>query len=183
LESFGDSEEDSMPRRYSPEVRRQVVELARAGTTTGQGANATSEVTVQAPYSGRFVLAVCQPDGGSCSSGGYIRPMDPYTFTTTEGGGITPPVAVTGTNSPVGSTSSLPTTTGPPSSKATMAQLEAALATAFGLPSGKACYSRRAFEIHIRQPHGYPKIVSAEVFLGSGASVCSIRRASPTRSC
>jgi hypothetical protein len=28
LESFGGSEGDSMPRRYSPEVRRRVVELA-----------------------------------------------------------------------------------------------------------------------------------------------------------
>jgi FG-GAP repeat len=46
------------------------------------------------------------------------------------------------------------------------AQLEAALATAFGLPAATACYSRRSFEIHIHQPHGYPKIVSAEVFLG-----------------
>jgi transposase-like protein len=36
LESFGDSEEDSMPRKYSPEVRRQVVELARAGTKVSQ---------------------------------------------------------------------------------------------------------------------------------------------------
>jgi transposase-like protein len=36
LESFGDSEEDSMPRKYPPEVRRQVVELARAGTKVSQ---------------------------------------------------------------------------------------------------------------------------------------------------
>ena len=48
----------------------------------------------------------------------------------------------------------------------TPAQLEEKLATAFGLPSAKACYSKRAFKIHIQQPPGYPKVVSAEVFLG-----------------
>jgi hypothetical protein len=41
------------------------------------------------------------------------------------------------------------------------------LATALGLPAAKECYSRRAFAIHVRQPHGYARIVSAEVFLGS----------------
>ncbi len=48
----------------------------------------------------------------------------------------------------------------------TPAQFEEKLATAFGLPSAKACYSKRAFKIHIQQPPGYPKVVSAEVFLG-----------------
>lgn len=46
------------------------------------------------------------------------------------------------------------------------ASQEAALASAFGLPTAKLCYSRRAFKIHIHQPHGYPQIVSAVVFLG-----------------
>jgi DNA-binding beta-propeller fold protein YncE len=46
------------------------------------------------------------------------------------------------------------------------AQLEEHLATAFGLPSAKLCYSKRSFKIHIQQPPGYPKVVSAEVFLG-----------------
>jgi transposase-like protein len=36
LESFSGSEEDLMPRRYSPEVRRQVGELARVGTKVSQ---------------------------------------------------------------------------------------------------------------------------------------------------
>ena len=36
MESFGDSEEDSMPRKYSPEVRHQVVELARTGMKVSQ---------------------------------------------------------------------------------------------------------------------------------------------------
>jgi transposase-like protein len=36
LESFGGRRRDSMPRRYSPEVRRQVVELACAGTKVSQ---------------------------------------------------------------------------------------------------------------------------------------------------
>jgi len=60
------------------------------------------------------------------------------------------------------STGSNPGWLTPPSA----AQLEAALATAFGLPSAKLCYSRRSFKIHIQQPPGYPRIVSAEVFLG-----------------
>lgn len=46
------------------------------------------------------------------------------------------------------------------------AELESKLATAFGLPPAKACYSHRSFKIHIQQPPGYPKVVSAEVFLG-----------------
>jgi hypothetical protein len=49
----------------------------------------------------------------------------------------------------------------------TAAELEARLATAFGLPSAEACYSKRSFKIHIQQPPGYPKVVSAEVFLGT----------------
>jgi hypothetical protein len=49
----------------------------------------------------------------------------------------------------------------------TAAELEARLATAFGLPSAEACYSKRSFKIHIQQPPGYPKVVSAEVFLGA----------------
>jgi DNA-binding beta-propeller fold protein YncE len=48
----------------------------------------------------------------------------------------------------------------------TVAEREEKLASAFGLPSAKACYSHRTFKIHIQQPPGYPKIVSAEVFLG-----------------
>lgn len=52
------------------------------------------------------------------------------------------------------------------SSQPSAAQIEAALASAFGLPSAKACYSHRSFKIRIRQPHGYPRIISAEVFLG-----------------
>jgi FG-GAP repeat len=48
----------------------------------------------------------------------------------------------------------------------TAAEREERLASAFGLPSNHACYSRRVFKIHIQQPHGYPRVVSAEVFLG-----------------
>jgi transposase-like protein len=36
LESFGGRRRIQVPRRYSPEVRRQVVELARAGTKVSQ---------------------------------------------------------------------------------------------------------------------------------------------------
>ncbi len=61
-----------------------------------------------------------------------------------------------GTGSSSGSSSSAPTT----------AELESKLATAFGLPPAKLCYSKRSFKIHIQQPPGYPRVVSAEVFLG-----------------
>jgi alpha-tubulin suppressor-like RCC1 family protein len=40
------------------------------------------------------------------------------------------------------------------------------LATALGLPPAKACFSHRSFAIHVHQPAGYPKILSAEVLLG-----------------
>jgi DNA-binding beta-propeller fold protein YncE len=54
---------------------------------------------------------------------------------------------------------------GPNTTASAAAQAEV-LATALGLPSAKACYSRRSFKIHIHQPAGYAHIVSAEVFLG-----------------
>ncbi len=41
----------------------------------------------------------------------------------------------------------------------------AVLATELGLASATACVSHRSFTIHIHQPAGYPKIVSAEVLL------------------
>jgi hypothetical protein len=47
----------------------------------------------------------------------------------------------------------------------TNAEREEKLATALGLPSAKACYSKRSLKIHIQQPPGYPKVVSAEVYL------------------
>jgi hypothetical protein len=40
------------------------------------------------------------------------------------------------------------------------------LASALGLPPAKACLSHRSFAIHVHQPAGYPKILSAEVLLG-----------------
>ncbi len=54
----------------------------------------------------------------------------------------------------------------PPSTSPSIIQREEHLASAFGLPSAKLCFSRRSFKIHIQQPPGYPRIVSAEVFLG-----------------
>jgi FG-GAP repeat len=80
-----------------------------------------------------------------------------------------------GQGNPNGTTSSVGgTSTGGPSSGSGNAgsqgpkESEAEkLATELGLPSSKACYSKRTFKIHIQQPHGYPKVVSAEVFLGA----------------
>jgi alpha-tubulin suppressor-like RCC1 family protein len=67
-----------------------------------------------------------------------------------------------GTASSTGSSTSTGTTgksSSPPPPSA--AELAEKLATAFGLPSAKMCFSHRAFKIHIQQPPGYPKIVSA----------------------
>lgn len=56
------------------------------------GANET--ITLQAPYSGTFLLIVCENPDGTCATGftGYLpskSPMDPYTFITgLEGGGV-----------------------------------------------------------------------------------------------
>ncbi len=71
-----------------------------------------------------------------------------------------------GTGSSTGGSSSSGGTNNQPPSPPTTAELETKLATAFGLPSAKLCYSKRSFKIHIQQPPGYPKVVSAEVFLG-----------------
>jgi hypothetical protein len=72
----------------------------------------------------------------------------------------------TGAGSSTGSSSSSGSKNNQPPPPPSAAQLEEHLATAFGLPSAKLCYSKRSFKIHIQQPPGYPRIVSAEVFLG-----------------
>jgi Bacterial Ig-like domain (group 3) len=54
------------------------------------GGTTTSTVTLQAPSTGTFVLAVCENVGGDCrgvDSGGGTSPMGPYTFTDTLVGG------------------------------------------------------------------------------------------------
>jgi hypothetical protein len=71
-----------------------------------------------------------------------------------------------GSASSSGNSSSSGATNNKPPAPPTPTELETKLATAFGLPSAKLCYSRRSFKIHIQQPHGYPRVVSAEVFLG-----------------
>jgi DNA-binding beta-propeller fold protein YncE len=72
----------------------------------------------------------------------------------------------TGAGPSSGNSSSSTGTNNQPPPPPSAAQLEAALATAFGLPSAKLCYSKRSFKIHIQQPPGYSRVVSAEVFLG-----------------
>jgi hypothetical protein len=72
-----------------------------------------------------------------------------------------------GAGSSSGNSSSSGGTNNQPPSPPTSAELETKLATAFGLPSAKLCYSKRSFKIHIQQPPGYPRVVSAEVFLGA----------------
>ena len=87
---------------YSPETTGQSFTssnpVVRSETS---GANET--ITLQAPYSGTFLLAVCENPSGSCATGfsGYLpskSPMDPYTFTTgLEGGGVSPTQAASET--------------------------------------------------------------------------------------
>ena len=72
-----------------------------------------------------------------------------------------------GAGSSSGNSSSSGNNNNQPPSTPTPAELETKLATAFGLPSAKLCYSKRSFKIHIQQPPGYPRVVSAEVFLGT----------------
>ncbi len=72
------------------------VSSASSSNSTIYGAN--SQVTLQAPYNGTFILAVCQnPSSGDCRSvdtGSVANPMATYNFTTVLlGGGISPAVA------------------------------------------------------------------------------------------
>jgi hypothetical protein len=53
--------------------------------------NQKTVFTLQAPYSGTFILAVCENTNYNCpstDSGGGTNPMDPYTFTTRLTGGF-----------------------------------------------------------------------------------------------
>ena len=52
----------------------------------GTNGNAKTVFDLQAPYTGTFILAVCQGTNGNCPSvenGNGVNPMNPYTFTTT----------------------------------------------------------------------------------------------------
>ena len=95
-----------------------------------------------------------QPPGGQKEPTGEPKSNQPPNVSTAAGS-----ASSTGSSSSSGNTNNQP----PP----TPAELEERLATAFGLPSSKLCYSKRSFKIHIQQPHGYPKVVSAKVFLGT----------------
>jgi hypothetical protein len=58
-----------------------------AATQVGTNGSASDVVVLQAPYSGTFVLGVCESpssaDCGTVDTGAGVRPMGPYTFTTT----------------------------------------------------------------------------------------------------
>jgi hypothetical protein len=72
---------------------------------TTNGVTATQEVSLQAPYSGAFVLAVNEGGTFDCCA----NPMDPYSFTPTlQGGGISPTLAAAETQAGA-SISSAPT--------------------------------------------------------------------------
>jgi hypothetical protein len=94
--------------------------------------------------------------------GGQKEPSPPSTGNST---GNVSTAAGAGSSSG-NSSSSGSTNNNQPPSPPTPAELETKLATAFGLPPANLCYSKRSFKIHIQQPHGYPRVVSAEVFLG-----------------
>ncbi len=66
----------------------QVFPVSEASVEVGGAA--TQYVAVQAPYTGTFVLAVCEyPNTGCQALAGQARVMDPYTFTTSlENGGV-----------------------------------------------------------------------------------------------
>jgi hypothetical protein len=54
--------------------------------TASPGASTRSTLTLQAPYTGTFLLAVCENVSGDCrnvDAGGGTNPMGPYTFTPT----------------------------------------------------------------------------------------------------
>jgi hypothetical protein len=71
-------------------------------------------IAIQAPYSGTFVLAVCQSYGGNCGGAysGSSHQMDPYTFTTAAAGGITPAIAAAETQASTLVASATPLTVG-----------------------------------------------------------------------
>ena len=59
-------------------------------TATPGGGSAKAIITLKAPYTGTFILAVCEDATGDCRStdnGSGINPMQPYTFTPTITGG------------------------------------------------------------------------------------------------
>jgi FG-GAP repeat len=116
-----------------------------------------------------------EENGGSTEPGAawvFTRPGEPGVGKEPEKEPSQSPPSSGNVSTAAGASSSGGSTTGaggnPSSPPApTAAELEERLATAFGLPSSKLCYSKRSFKIHIQQPHGYPKVVSAEVFLGN----------------
>jgi len=61
------------------------------GETNDEGSAAQSLVTLQAPRSGTYVLVACEDVGENCASavfGDGTDPMDPYTFTLKQIGGL-----------------------------------------------------------------------------------------------
>jgi len=59
-------------------------------TATPGGGSAKAIITLKAPYTGTFILAVCEDATGDCRStdnGSGINPMQPYTFTPAITGG------------------------------------------------------------------------------------------------
>lgn len=120
---------------------------------------------------------------GAC--GGSEPPQEPPQETPHETP-QSPPSTGNGSN---GSTATVPASGGGPSSTGESGKSSSAsgasgaedsanaVAGALGLSSAKACFSRRTFDIHIHQPRGYPRVVSAEVFLGKqGERTLSAKR-------
>ncbi|HEX3874606.1 MAG TPA: hypothetical protein VHW26_10710 [Solirubrobacteraceae bacterium] len=92
----GSSSNEYTFQLYAPGTTDATFSQLPAADTASTNGNSPDQITLQAPYTGNFVLAVCQ-NTGDCRdvlTGSGVNPMTPYTFTTTlPGGGITPAAA------------------------------------------------------------------------------------------
>jgi hypothetical protein len=137
------------------------VALSGDGLTALIGAPTNEENSGSTEPGAAWVFTRASEPGGEKGSQQETKeepnPNNQSTGNTSTAAGTTPTTGSSSSSSGTGS-QALPAPT--------QAQVEERLATAFGLPSAKLCYSKRSFKIHIQQPPGYPRVVSAEVFLG-----------------
>jgi hypothetical protein len=83
----------------APETTDGTVSTATPVTSaaTNLHSSGDQQLTIQAPYSGTFILSVCE-NAATCGSSGYINPMSPYAFTATlQSGGVSTSAAASET--------------------------------------------------------------------------------------